>query len=342
MASPRKIKTIQKFAKIYIFEYNWRGFYYIDFILMLENTRLGKQFRNVVKVLGVAVAVYLALTLKIWITWEVDKEVDDVDKVVQLDYLESETKSEEELIDAEETESHWANSAFYNLCSKYKNICNKISWVWDFTDEYKATKFAYIAYLLKNLDMNVTRGKDPSEALLAMLVNEKKWARRGSANWTTITINLWWMEYDNEFFQVISHEMGHIVDLGWLQWVSSKMHPNFTEFNKEVFAVDDPSLEYYKYSRTSETVRKSWMTKEDFCSWYGMSDPFEDFAECHNLYLNHHDYFREIARNNSTVKNKYNFMSNLYGWKYINDSVARYEDRDNSYRVWDTTKIREG
>jgi hypothetical protein len=55
------------------------------------------------------------------------------------------------------------------------------------------------------------------------------------------------------------------------------------------------------------------MTKEDFCSGYGMSDPFEDFAECHNLYLNHHDYFRKLAMNNSTVKEKYNFMSNLYG-----------------------------
>jgi hypothetical protein len=45
--------------------------------------------------------------------------------------------------------------------------------------------------------------------------------------------------------------------------------------------------------------------------------------------------------NNTTIKNKYNFMSNLYGWNYINDSEAKYENRENSYRVWDTTKIRE-
>jgi hypothetical protein len=44
-----------------------------------------------------------------------------------------------------------------------------------------------------------------------------------------------------------------------------------------------------------------------------MTDPFEDFAECHNLYLNHHDYFRKLAMNNSTVKSKYNYFSNLYG-----------------------------
>ena len=308
-----------------------RRFYYVYFALMLGNTRLSKQFRNVTKVLGVAIAVYLALTVKVWLTWETDE-------VSQFDYLESENSLEEELDDFED---HWAGSVYLQLCSKYKSVCNKVNWAWTFTDEDKSLKFAYITYLLKKLDTNITRWKNPSETLLAMLINEWKWTRRGSANWSTITINLWWMKYDNEFFQVISHEMWHIVDLGWLQWTSKKKSKIFTEFNKEVFAIDDPSLEYYAYSRSSEKIRKSWMTKEDFCSWYGMSDPFEDFAECHNLYLNHHDYFRKLAMNNSNVKNKYNFFSNLYGWKYINDSEAKYEDWENSYRVWDTTKIRE-
>ncbi len=299
---------------------------------MLESTRLGKQFRNVIKVLGVAIAVYLALTIKVWLTWESDE-------VTQYDYLQAEES--EYIADIDEVEDHWVSSSFSRICSQYNKICNKINRSGTFADNDKTHKFLYIAYLLKKLDENATRWKNPSEALLKMLINEKNWSRRGSANRTTITINLWWMKYDNEFFQVISHEMWHIVDLGWLQWTSRSKSQNFTEFNKAVFAIDDPSLEYYKYSRASETVRKSWMTREDFCSWYGMSDPFEDFAECHNLYLNHHDYFRKLAMNNSTVKNKYNFMSNLYGWKYINDSEAKYEDWSNSYRVWDTTKIRE-
>ena len=300
---------------------------------MLESTRLGKQFRNVVKVLGVAIAVYLALTIKIWLTWETDE-------ITQFDYLENEIKSEENF-EPDEINSHWSSSTFSKICDKYKTICNKINRWWTFTDDDKALKFVYVTYLLRKLDTNSTRWKDPSKALEAMIINQKSWARRGNANWDTITINLWWMKYDNEFFQVISHEMWHIVDLWWLQWTSSKKSPTFTEFKKSVFAIDDPSLEYYKYSRASETVRKSWMSREDFCSWYGMSDPFEDFAECHNLYLNHHDYFRFLAMNNSTVKNKYNYFSNLYGWKYINDSEAKYENWNNSYRVWDTTKIRE-
>ena len=300
---------------------------------MLKNTWLTKQFRNIMKVLGVVVAVYLALTLKTWFIWETDE-------VIQFDYLKNEYKEQE--IQLDDFEGHGVSSTFLTLCSKYKNICDKISRAGTFKDEDKSLKFAYIAYLLKKLDANIKHWKSPTESLLAMLVNEKSWARRWSANWNTITINLWWMKYDNEFFQVISHEMWHIVDLWWLQWVSSRKSSIFTEFDKAVFSIDDPSLEYYKYSWTSEKVRKSWMTKEDFCSWYWMSDPFEDFAECHNLYLNHHDYFRKIALNNSTVRNKYNYFSNLYWWKYINNSETKFEGWSDSYRAWDTTRMREG
>ena len=307
---------------------------------MLGDTQLSKQFRNVMKIFGVAIAVYLALTVKVWLTGETDE-------VSQFDYLQSEQNLEDVLadldnsIDWSDELEHWSSSAFSKLCSSFKIICDKIKRSGVFTDEDKTLKFAYTAYLLQNLDKNIKYWDVPSWALLSMLINDKKWSRRWSANRNTITINLWWMKYDNEFFQVISHEMGHIVDLWWLQWKSKSKSSTFTEFEKVVFSIDDPSLEYYRYSRSSEKIRKSWMTKEDFCSWYGMSDPFEDFAECHNLYLNHHDYFRELAINNSTLKNKYNYFSNLYGGKYLNNSEAKYENRSNSYRAWDTTKLRE-
>ena len=87
---------------------------------MLGNTRLAKQFRNVVKVLGVAIAVYLALTIKIWLTWEKDE-------VSQFDYLESEQRLEEDVVNLEEAEDHWTSSAFLKICSKYKDLCNKVT-----------------------------------------------------------------------------------------------------------------------------------------------------------------------------------------------------------------------
>jgi hypothetical protein len=43
-----------------------------------------------------------------------------------------------------------------------------------------------------------------------------------------------------------------------------------------------------------------------------MSDPFEDFAECHNMYLNHNDIFKAWAQKNEIMKQKYNFLANLY------------------------------
>ena len=116
---------------------------------MLENTRLGKQFRNVIKILGVAIAVYLALTVKIWLTWETDE-------VTKFDYLENEIKSEEQVENIDD-EDHWAGSIFLQLCSKYQNICNKVSRAGTFTDKDKATKFAYVTYLLRKLDANITR-----------------------------------------------------------------------------------------------------------------------------------------------------------------------------------------
>lgn len=301
---------------------------------MLENSWFAKQIRNVMKILSVAVAVYLALTLKIWLTWESDE-------VNHFDYLESEI-SKSDNISWSIVDEHGASSTFNKLCNKYSTICKKLTRKGDFSEDDKLKKLVYIIYLLQDLDDYIKRWKDPSSALKNMLINNWEWSRRWSANWDTITLNLWNMDYESEFFQVISHEMWHIVDLWGLQWKSSKKSQNYTEFNKSVFAIDDPSLEYYKYSWSSEKIRKSWMTKEDFCSGYGMSDPFEDFAECHNLYLNHHDYFQKLALANATVKDKYNFFSNLYGGKFINKSEAKYEDWEKSYRARDTTKLREG
>jgi len=63
----------------------------------------------------------------------------------------------------------------------------------------------------------------------------------------------------------------------------------------------------------SEKIRKSDAVKDDFCSGYGMTDPFEDFAECHNLYLNHNAIFKKMAISNDNMRKKYNFMANLYG-----------------------------
>jgi hypothetical protein len=103
--------------------------------------------------------------------------------------------------------------------------------------------------------------------------------------------------------------MGHILDLGMLNGTQRTKNPDFTEFGNAVFADDDISLKYYAISRQSEIIRKALSSKKDFCSGYGMSDPFEDFAECFNLYLNHNSLFKQIAKSNKSLKQKYNYIA---------------------------------
>jgi hypothetical protein len=72
-----------------------------------------------------------------------------------------------------------------------------------------------------------------------------------------------------------------------------------------------------------------------------MSDPFEDFAECHNLYLNHNDVFQVLAKNNTSLKNKYNYFANLYGGEHFSDSTLNVRNVKANWRAWDTTRIQE-
>lgn len=108
-----------------------------------------------------------------------------------------------------------------------------------------------------------------------------------------------------------------------------------------VFAIDDLSLIFYKLSRDKETIRKAEAKKKDFCSGYGMSDPFEDFAECFNLYVHHNSFFKTIAKNNTILKQKYNMIAALFDGKYLNTSSQDLQliKNDPTRRPRDTTKL---
>ncbi len=100
-------------------------------------------------------------------------------------------------------------------------------------------------------------------------------------------------------------------------------------------------MSYYAISWVDEQTRKETMDQQHFCSRYGMSNPFEDFAECHNLYLNHNNMFVFMAKRNEALKAKYNFMANLYGGKYLFDdkNYITMLSMKPERRAWDTTKL---
>lgn len=227
------------------------------------------------------------------------------------------------------------------LCSAYEQFCSAIDFQWRFSDKEKYTYLVGALFTLIKLDKNLQYGYPLEDVLSLIQITNENGNRRGYANWDSVVINLWSVASYSEYLELLWHELGHIVDLWVVTWRSSKKHGSFTEFWKKKFAVDDPSLEYYMLSWKSETVRSSSSKKEDFCSWYGMSDPFEDFAECNNLYLNHNDLFRYLAKKNTTLKKKYIFISNLYDWSFLFGSSKDLSKVKSSsgWRPWDTTKL---
>lgn len=238
-------------------------------------------------------------------------------------------------------ENHEYELKYQTLCFSNFSTCIKIVFDWEFSSKDKFMYFASTIYVLNTISENIQIWWDIKTQLKKINLNPEFWATRWSADRNSVSIKLWAVKSYTEYLWLISHELWHVVDLWVVQWYSSEKDPKYTEFWYSVFSVDDPSLSYYSLSWDSEKVRKSEATKEDFCSGYGMTDPFEDFAECHNMYLNHNDIFKKWAKVNDVMKQKYNFFANLYWWKFMFSSssdIAKFE-MNHSRRPRDTTKM---
>lgn len=270
-----------------------------------------------------------------------------------IDYTQIELPQEEENLEniyLEEIETiqtweqtgHFAAStnSLEKLCNTIQ-ICDKIEFNGKFsdTDKYNYTKL--LGKIITFIDTYGNQEKKISEIITDIQINNENGKRRWYANRYNIVFNLWAVQTKTEFSELSTHEMWHITDLGYIQWSSSKKDKNYTEFNKIVFAIDDPSLSFYKVSRNKETIRKSEAKKKDFCSGYGMTDPFEDFSECFNLYVNHNSFFKQIAKTNIALKKKYNFIAETFSGKYIhtNSKDLTLIKTNTTRRPRDTTKL---
>lgn len=259
--------------------------------------------------------------------------------MISTDYYDSEVVQEE--IEDDTTE-HWAPTKSFSdklasVCSLHNDWCDKIVRSWNFSDYDKIWYVSQYFVIFDFLDRKMSVWGDIKKQFKTLIINSNAWKRRGWATWTRITINLDSFTDVSQFWQVLTHEFWHIVDLWVLDGDSRNMDYDYTEFWKVKFPVDDPSLEYYKYSWDSEDIRQSSALEKDFCSEYWMSNPFEDFAECHNLYLNNRKLFRSMASESYTLKNKYNFFANLFDNQILwdNKTALLYD----WWRPWDTTVL---
>lgn len=316
-----------------------------------------KMFFDILKLAWATVILYLWLTLHVFDTWEkiditqeenyeiqsswlqnMDEDILDLIEKHNASAVEEEIDSQTEDLSGERNEY---KIKFQRICVANMSMCSKIKFEWDY--DYK-DKYMYLAtaiYVLNNIEDNIQFGRTVQRQLDEIEINNDSWNRRGYATWDDIVLNLWSVRSYTEFFELLTHEMWHIVDLGMVRWFSNHESALYTEFGRKVFELDDPSLDFYKISWQSEKVRKASANIEDFCSWYGMTDPFEDFAECHNWYLNHNAIFKKLAQDKNSLRQKYNFFANLYGWTYwfnANEDLYKIQYND-SWRPWDTTRM---
>jgi hypothetical protein len=219
-------------------------------------------------------------------------------------------------------------------------LCQKVNFIGDFNSQEKVKYLGNEDTITTFISTKNAQKREFLWSLSGIVINENE-GKRWYATHNNVVINIGNILSNDEFNQISTHELGHIVDLWFLQWNDPIKDTNYTEFNKAVFAKNDPSLYYYALSRDSETIRKANAKKQDFCSTYGMTDPFEDFAECFNLYVNHNKLFKFLWQQDITLWRKYNFLASLFKGNYLISDTANiklFKNKVNE-RVWDTTKL---
>ncbi len=159
---------------------------------------------------------------------------------------------------------------------------------------------------------------------------------RGLANSKKIILHTDSVETEAELKSVFVHEMGHIVDLGYLKGQNG----NVSTFKdgRRVIYTDDPSLIFYTISWQDEKTRKKGTLRNDFVSGYAMQSPFEDFAESYIFYRLHGEKFRKIAKESDALDQKYNFM------KYQVFAGVEFQKEKNGKflhnLIWDATLVK--
>lgn len=247
-----------------------------------------------------------------------------------------------------ENQTHWVSDSFdYNnnvysaLCDKYEDICNLTYFNWDFTAKQKIEYQAIIIFIIDKLDNILTTEKNITNVLYSLRLNKSQDWRRWYAWHRTVTINMKTIKSKKELFEVITHELWHIIDLWIRTWYSSIKNEIYTEFWEVSFSLDDPSIAFYELDWKNENTRKKWSSFKNFVSWYWVSDPFEDFAECVNMYLNHYAVFKYMASTNYILSQKFETMKTIFWNKYIfldNKNLTKIK-KDPYRRPWDTTKM---
>lgn len=234
----------------------------------------------------------------------------------------------------------YSENKYLKLCKGYQDICDLTSFKGEFSIDKQIKYQAIVIYVIDKIDSFITSWKDLQTTLYSFKITDKS-GRRGFAGHHSVIVNTISISSYREFFEVTTHELSHVIDLGVLKGDSKHLSKKYTEFDEPTFHKDDRSLDFYKFDWKNENTREKTSSRHNFVSWYGMTNTFEDFAESANMYLNHNSLFKKMAQNNYIISQKYTFMKRLFDGKYIFSNNSKLDKLKNNptWRPWDSTKI---
>lgn len=224
------------------------------------------------------------------------------------------------------------------VCAKLWWLCNKLTFDSNIGD-YE--RYAYTLLLWHTISKIESFGYPTlEETLNTVTIQKPKWWRRWYAWHDLIVFNVQNIKNFSEFYQVATHELWHILDLWVIQWNSQQYNSDYTEFWEVAFFDDDISLDYYKISWINENTKKWESSFKDYVSWYWMTNPFEDFAEAMNMYLNNNELFASMSSESDVLSRKYDFMKRLFAWWYTYRSLSGVKSlKQSNRRPWDSTRL---
>ena len=111
---------------------------------------------------------------------------------------------------------------------------------------------------------------------------------RGMGGMDKVIINTDCVNSLREFENLVTHELGHVV-----------------------------------YQRLPEYMRDDWYahpgtTVSEYAGW----DRHEDFAETYNTYINHGQWFRDMAKKDASLQWKYDFIKGIVGTEYFGEKMG--------------------
>jgi hypothetical protein len=200
------------------------------------------------------------------------------------------------------------------------SMCNKLTFSPEISQTRKARYTADVFSILKQITSHTSQLTPISQGLFSVKITDEIGDRRGRGGSQTIQINTKSMQQRQEFKEIFTHELGHIMDLGILVWSGNTLDTTFTLNGKPQFTTTDISLQFYSISRLDSSTRSSDAGYTDFVGWYAMTSPYEDFAESWNMFLRHNTVFKAMSKDSEQLTTKYRFFEKILSWfSFAND-----------------------